>query len=87
MTTYYTFTEAGQTYHIIDKFTSDVLINPTHVFVMTNPGECDNDYLCGTLDCNHCVLKTVCYHDVEDRLDAAVKLFPEIFENFPELGV
>lgn len=87
MITYHAFTEAGQTYHIIDKFTSDVLINPTHVFVMTNSDEDDNSHLCGTLDCNHCALKTVCYHDVEDRLDAAIKLFPEILETFPELGV
>ena len=87
MTTYHTFTEADQTYHIIDKFTSDVLINPTHVFVMTHSDEDDSGHLCGTLNCNHCALKTICYHDVEDRLDAAVKLFPEILETFPELGV
>ena len=87
MTTYHTFTEAGQTYHIIDKFTSDVLINPTHVFVMTNSHEDESSHLCGILDCNDCILRSICYHDIEDRLDAAVKLFPEILENFPELGV
>lgn len=87
MTTYHTFTEADQTYHIIDKFTSDVLINPTHIFVMTNSDEDDSDHLCSTLDCSYCALKTICYHDLENRLDAAVKLFPEILENFPELGV
>ena len=87
MTTYHTFTEAGQTYHIIDKFTSDVLINPTHVFVMTNSDEDDSDHLCGTLDCSDCLLRHICVDDVEDRLDAAIKLFPEILETFPELGV
>ena len=87
MITYHTFTEAGQTYHIIDKFTSDVLINPTHIFVMTSSDEYDNSHLCGTLDCSDCLLRHVCAEDVEDRLDAAVKLFPEILENFPELGV
>ena len=87
MITYHTFTEADQTYHIIDKFTSDVLINPTHIFVMTNSHENDNSHLCGTLDCSDCVLRSICLHDVEDRLDAAVELFPEILENFPELGV
>lgn len=87
MTTYYTFTKADQTYHIIDKFTSDVLINPTHIFVMTNSHEDDNSHLCGTLNCSDCVLRSICYHDVEDRLNAAVKLYPEILENFPELGV
>lgn len=87
MITYHTFTEADQTYHIIDKFTSDVLINPTHVFVMTNPGEWDNDRLCGIVECLDCALETICNRDLENRLDAAVKLFPEILENFPELGV
>ena len=87
MITYHTFTEAGQTYHIIDKFTSDVLINPTHVFVMTSSDENDNSHLCGILNCSDCLLKHICYHDVEDRLNAAVELFPEILENFPELGV
>ena len=87
MITYHTFTEADQTYHIIDKFTSDVLINPTHVFVMTSSDENDNSHLCGTLDCSDCVLRSICYHDLEDRLDEAVKLFPEILDTFPELGV
>ncbi len=87
MTTYHTFTEADQTYHIIDKFTSDVLINPTHIFVMTNPDECDNDHLCGIVECLDCALKTICYHDLEERLNAAVELFPEILDTFPELGV
>ena len=45
MITYHTFTEADQTYHIIDKFTSDVLINPTHIFVMTNSDEDDSSHL------------------------------------------
>ena len=87
MITYHTFTKADQTYHIIDKFTSDVLINPTHIFVMTSSDENDNSHLCGTLDCSDCQLSHICYHDAEDRLDEAVKLFPEILENFPELGV
>lgn len=87
MTTYHTFTEADQTYHIIDKFTSDVLINPTHIFVMTSSDENDNSHLCGALDCSDCQLRHICYHDAEDRLDEAVKRFPEILENFPELGV
>lgn len=87
MITYHTFTEADQTYHIIDKFTSDVLINPTHIFVMTSADENDNSHLCGTLECLDCALRTICYHDLEDRLDAAVKLFPEILDIFPELGV
>lgn len=87
MITYYTFTKADQTYHIIDKFTSDVLINPTHIFVMTSSDEDDISHLCGTLNCSDCVLRSICYHDVEDRLNAAVELFPEILENFPELGV
>ena len=87
MITYHTFTEADQTYHIIDKFTSDVLINPTHIFVMTSSDGDDSSHLCGTLDCSDCILRSICCYDVEDRLDAAVKLFPEILENFPELGV
>lgn len=87
MTTYHTFTKHDQTYHIIDKFTSDALINPMHVFVMTSSDEDDINHLCGTLYCSDCVLRSICYHSVKDRLDEAVKLFPEILENFPELGV
>ncbi len=86
MITYHTFTEANQTYHIIDKFTSDALINPMHVFVMTESMEDDTTHHCFT-DCPDCLLRHICLEDVEDRLNAAVKLFPEILENFPELGV
>lgn len=86
MTTYYTFTKAGQTYHIIDKFTSDALINPMHVFVMTESMEDDTTHHC-FIDCPDCLLRHICVEDVEDRLEASVKLYPEILENFPELGV
>lgn len=86
MTTYHTFTEADQTYHIIDKFTSDVLINPTHVFMLTEPMEDDTTRHC-FIDCNDCLLEHICQEDVQNRLDASVKLFPEILETFPELGV
>lgn len=87
MTTYHSFTEAGTTYHLIDKFQLTDTVVAGDVYLSLSPNE-ENGGLCIFMSCPDCKLRTVCGASSDStRLKTALKLAPNLLTNFPELGV
>lgn len=90
MTIYHQFKDNDVEYFIIDKFTKTDPYFLSNVYVTLEDFKNDlilDDHLCTFMECGNCKLDDVCSSSDSDRLQEAIKLYPSILTNFPELGV
>lgn len=90
MTIYHQFKDSDVEYFIIDKFTKTDPYFLSNVYVTLEDFKNDltlDDHLCTFIECGDCKLDDVCCASGSDRLQEAIKLYPSILTNFPELGV
>lgn len=87
MTIYHQFKANDVEYFIIDKFTKTDSYVLGNVYVTLDGNQDFTTHQCSFMDCSDCSCSYVCRTSGHDRLQEAIKLYPSLLTNFPELGV
>jgi hypothetical protein len=88
MLIYHQFKNNNVEYFIIDKFTKTDPYFLGNVYVtLEDFDDDDSTHLCKYMDCSNCSISSLCVANGSKRLQEAIKLYPSLLTNFPELGV